>query len=113
MRPYLFENLVFLELMKRRYNQGYDHQLYFYRDHNQLEVDFVFQAGHELVPIEVKSSKTVQMEFLKGLNRFMQLAKDRCPKGFLIYAGPTTQSVGACCIINYAQTQSCVMQPQC
>ncbi len=109
MRPCLFENLIFLELMKTRYNQGYDHQLYFYRDHNQFGVDFIFQAGHELIPIEVKSSKTVQMEFLRGVNSFMKLAESRCSKGFLIYAGKTTQSVHRCRIINYEQTKSCVM----
>ncbi len=40
-----------------------------------------------LIPIEVKASKTIHKDFFKGLHFFKNLVGDRCPKGYLIYAG--------------------------
>lgn len=77
LRGALFENLVVLELMKARWNQGLDARLYFYRDSNQKEVDVLFKSGHELIPIEIKSSKTFHADFKKGIEHFQKLAGDR------------------------------------
>ena len=107
-RPYLFENLVLLEMVKTRYNLGYDHHIYFYRDQHQHEVDFIFQSGHTLIPIEVKSGTTINLDFLKGLNYFSQLIKERCSNGYLIYAGEKMQNVNIFSILNYKDAKLCV-----
>ncbi len=87
LRGHLVENLVVLELMKSRWNQGLEHNLYFYRDSHQNEVDIVFKKGHDLIPIEVKSAKTFNPFFLKALKSFESLVGDRCRNPTLIYAG--------------------------
>lgn len=93
LRGNLVENVAFLEILKARLNQGLDPQTYFFRDLHGNEVDFIFQTGHDLVPIEVKSSKTFHKEQLKNLYFFKKLVGDRCKKGFLLYAGEQQQSV--------------------
>jgi uncharacterized protein len=87
LRGNLFENLIILELMKARYNQGLDPNLFFYRDSHGKEVDLIYQKGRELVPIEIKSSQTYNSSFLDTLRSFEALAKERAPKSFLIYGG--------------------------
>lgn len=83
----LFENLIILELMKARSNQGLDPNLYFYRDRQGKEVDVIYQKGRELIPIEIKSSSTYNSSFLDTLLLFQQIAEKRTTKSFLIYGG--------------------------
>lgn len=87
LRGNLVENLVILELIKTRWNQGLEHRLFFYRDSHQNEIDVLFQRGHELVPIEIKSAKTFNKSFLKGLSLFKRLVGERCRNPALIYSG--------------------------
>jgi predicted AAA+ superfamily ATPase len=83
----LFENLIMLELVKTRCNQGLDPNLYFYRDRQGKEVDVIYQKGRELIPIEIKSSSTYNSSFLDSLLLFQKLAENRVPQSFLIYGG--------------------------
>jgi len=87
LRGALVENLTVIELMKSFFNSGNEPKLYFYRDRNQLEVDVIYQKGHALIPIEIKSSRTFNKQFLKGLEKFKALAGDRVEASYLIYAG--------------------------
>lgn len=87
LRGALFENLMILELIKARYNQGLDPNLFFYRDSQGKEVDLIMQRGHTLIPIEIKSSQTYNSSFLDTLRYFHDLVKERAPKSFLIYGG--------------------------
>ncbi|MBS0620238.1 MAG: ATP-binding protein [Verrucomicrobia bacterium] len=104
LRGHLVENLLVLELYKARLNQGLDPQLYFFRDTHGHEVDLLFQSGHQLIPIEVKASKTFHSDFLKNLSYFQQLiGEKRCPIGYLVYAGTEEQKIGAFELIHYSQ----------
>jgi len=82
----LFENLVVIECLKSRTNQGKLPGLYFFRDSNGNEVDILFDSGRDLVAIEVKSSATYRQELLKGLNRLRGLAPN-IKRSYLVYAG--------------------------
>jgi hypothetical protein len=101
LRGHLVENLIVLELMKYRLNHGLDPQLYYYRDVQKNEVDVIFKSGANLIPIEIKSSKTYNNEFLKKLHFFQNLAGDRAPKGYLIYAGEQQQDIHGISLLNY------------
>jgi len=100
-RGHLFENLVLLELMKARLNRGLDPHLYFFRDAQGHEVDFIYKSGHELIPIEAKSAETFSRSLFKGLDFFSNLLPEKTPKGFLIYAGNAEQAVGSYEVLNY------------
>jgi len=59
----LFENLVILELLKQRFNNGVPQDIWFFRDSNHNEVDIVTENEH-LQWIEIKSSRTFSPDFL-------------------------------------------------
>lgn len=101
LRGGLFENLVILELMKSRLNQGLDHQLYFFRDHSGNEVDVIYKSANTLIPIEIKAGKTFHRDFLKGLNYFKKLVGERCGEGFLVYSGDKEQANQEVTLLNY------------
>ena len=104
LRGHLFENLVILELIKYRFNKGLDHRLYYYRDVQKNEIDVIFKTGHELVPIEIKSSKTYNSDFLKNLEFFQKLAGNRAPRGYLIYGGDAEQRINSTQLLNYKKS---------
>ncbi len=83
----LFENLVVMEAIKLRYNQGLDPNLYFYRDSNQNEVDLLFIRKGKVTPIEIKAAMTYNENLLRGVK---YLQKSNPEKGYLIYAGKMT-----------------------
>ncbi|OGT67268.1 MAG: AAA family ATPase [Gammaproteobacteria bacterium RIFCSPHIGHO2_12_FULL_45_9] len=85
----LFENFVVMELIKKRFNQGKEHQLYFWRDNHGHEIDILLSRGEELIPIEVKSSQTITSDFLKGLGYWQDLTHNQ--EAYLVYAGDINQ----------------------
>lgn len=90
----IFENCIVVELMKARYNQAVDPRLYFYRDISGREVDLLYQKGSSLVPIEIKSSKTISGSFMDGLKYFHEQTPERADGGAVIYGGSQSQKIG-------------------
>lgn len=82
----MFENLVVIECLKTRANQGKSPNLYFFRDSNGNEVDILFEHGRELVAVEVKASMTYRQTLLKGLRRLQSVAP-KVGDRYLVYAG--------------------------
>jgi len=82
----IFENLVVIECLKSRYNQGKVADLYFYRDSNGNEVDVIFQDGRQLIAIEIKSSSTYSASQFKGIKTFKKIANN-IKKSYLVYNG--------------------------
>ncbi len=101
LRGHLFENAVILELKKHRLNQGLDPSLFYYRDVQKNEIDVIYKKGHDLVPIEIKSSKTYHKDFLQSIDLFWDIAPERVPQAFLIYGGDIEQSVQQTQILNF------------
>jgi len=101
LRGFLFENLVVLELMKARLNQGLESQLYFYRDNHKNEVDIIFKQSNDIIPIEVKSSYTYHSDFLKAIKYYETIANSRVKEGYLVYAGTHEQQIGNIRVVNY------------
>lgn len=101
LRGALFENMVLMELVKSRYNVGLDHNLYFFRDSHQNEVDIVYKKAHRLVPFEVKSAQTFNNDFFKGLDYFKKLFSERTENGYVVYGGKIEQKVYDFEIVNF------------
>lgn len=105
LRGNLFENMIIMELIKCRYNEGLDHNLCFYRDSNNNEIDVLFKRGGQITPIEIKSALTFNSEFLKNLEYIRKVLPDKINQGFLIYGGKTEQAIKSNEIINYKNTR--------
>ena len=82
----LFENLVIVEAMKARANQGHKPNLYFFRDSNGNEIDLLYGGHHKLTGIEIKSGATYNQSFKKGLIHFDQNVRELAGK-YLVYNG--------------------------
>ena len=107
----MFENLVVMEAVKARANQGKSPNLYFFRDSNGQEVDLLLDAGRELLGIEIKASMTYRPALLKGLTRLEAIAPN-LGRRYLVYAGePFAFSDGAAAI-RYDQVDRIFAGPE-
>jgi len=87
LRGNIFETFIVAELIKCRLNSGERPNLYFWRDSNGNEVDVIIENGRGLIPLEIKSGKTVARDFFSGLEKWMALAGDLSLNPTLIYGG--------------------------
>ncbi len=108
LRGHLFENMVILELLKTRANQGLEPNLYFFRDSHGNEVDCLYHTANRIIPIEIKSAETFNTSLLQGVKKFKSLAGDKVEKGYLIYAGQKEQQVNFVKIINFQNTRKII-----
>jgi len=106
LRGALFENMVTLELLKKRFNAGLDSNLYFYRDNHGNEVDVLQESGYQLNLFEIKSGQTFTSHFLKGLDYLRKLLPDRISSSNLIYAGDQEMAINGHDIWNYRNVNS-------
>jgi hypothetical protein len=90
LRGNLFETLVIAELVKSQLNRGIPRNIYFWRDSNGNEVDAIIEHGTRLMPVEIKSGKTVTRDFFTGLEKWRTLAGDAVITPTLIYGGMDT-----------------------
>ncbi|MBN1102057.1 MAG: ATP-binding protein [Deltaproteobacteria bacterium] len=86
-RGALFENWVISEMIKHRFNRGVMSNLYFWRDRAGHEVDVIIEEAGNLIPIEVKSGQTVNSDYFKGIDYWLELARPPKPRACLVYAG--------------------------
>jgi predicted AAA+ superfamily ATPase len=72
---YLFENFVASEIVKAQVNAGKRRELYFFRDRQGLEVDFLVpRGGRKVMLLEAKASRTVVPEDASALARLRKAA---------------------------------------
>ena len=98
----LYENMVVMEAVKSRLNQGRDPNLYFFRDNHQQEIDLLYKKGNELVPIEIKASMTYNSHFKKSIDSFKRIS-EKLTQGYIVYAGEHTMNVDNHTLLNHSQ----------
>ena len=86
LRGGIFESMILTEVIKSCFNRGTTPPLYFWRDKLGHEIDGVLEKASFLIPIEIKSGKTVGSDFFKGLQYWAKLSKSEEP-GYLVYGG--------------------------
>ncbi len=106
LRGNLFENMVIAELVKRRFNQGREHRLSYYRDSNGNEVDVLYRDGKDVIPIEIKASSTFSGDFLKGLRYLRRQFPENTPRSYLVYAGDEAEALDDIQLVNYKNAAS-------
>lgn len=90
LRGNLFENMVVLEFLKNRFNQGKNSNLYFYKDKSQNEVDLIEENGMKLNAYEIKSAKAFTKSFTKGLDYLRKIIGNDVVSTQVIYDGEHT-----------------------
>jgi len=99
----MFENLVVIECLKSRFNQGNSSNLYYFRTDKGQEVDLLFKKGHRLIPVEIKSAMTFNQKFAKGIKYFQKLTP-LSDRGVIVYADDLEYQSDNYSVLNYINT---------
>lgn len=87
LRGAIFETYIISDLKKSYLNRAEVPPFYFWRDSNGLEVDLLVEQTGRLMPVEIKSGRTVTRDFFTGLTRWTYLAGEAAVTPTLIYGG--------------------------
>lgn len=96
----IFENLIVTELMKKRFNNGLNDEIYFFRDSNGNELDLLYKEGTDLIGIEIKSAFTWHAKFPKSLLDFSNKNK-RLDRSIVVYNGQTLHLSNGVEVLNF------------
>lgn len=102
----LFENLIVIEALKTRFNQGESAEMYFYRDATGNEVDLLLPSGRQFRAVEIKAGATVNADYFRGLNGFSAAFPQVLEGGSVVYGGDAAQSRGDWPVIPWHRLQS-------
>lgn len=92
---HVLESFIYGELLKQSHFSDRKYQFFFYRDHDQYEVDLVIEnAKGKLVGIEIKAAASVQKHDLRGLEKLRGGLKDQFAMGIIFYDGDKIMSYG-------------------
>jgi predicted AAA+ superfamily ATPase len=92
LRGGLFESMIISDFLKRRYHRCLPPNVYFWRDKLGNEVDILLEEKGKLIPIEIKSSVTIQNDMFDGLVKWCHLSETDPGSGSVIYAGEDQQT---------------------
>ncbi|WP_396178222.1 ATP-binding protein [Flavobacterium sp.] len=81
----IFETMVVVEMVKKFANKGLPINIYFWRDKTGHEVDVIIDNAGKLIPIEIKSSKTISTDFFKNLKYWNKLSSHSLKTHFLSF----------------------------
>jgi len=87
----LFESLVIAELIKHRLNHGLTPNCYFWRDKLGHEIDCIIEPAGQLMPVEIKSGKTVAEDYFKEIKYWLELSGNKPEQAWVVYGGEERQ----------------------
>jgi hypothetical protein len=88
------ESFVFSELLKQKSWSKFPFMIYHFRDMDH-EVDFVLEKPDKtLIGIEVKSTRKIQADDLRGLKYLKNLAGNQFKRGIILHLGTQIESLG-------------------
>jgi uncharacterized protein len=91
-RGNLFENLIIVDFLKKRFNAGKTNNLFFWRDNIGNEVDLLLVDGARKIPVEIKSGQTITNDYFKGILYWNKMTQTQ--GGYIVYGGESTQKRG-------------------
>ncbi|HFQ80644.1 MAG TPA: ATP-binding protein [Desulfobacterales bacterium] len=92
LRGNIFESAIVSEFIKYHYNRGRSNVCYFWRDRHGKEIDCLIERSiDDLLPVEIKSGKTISNDYFKGIN-YWQKISGNTSKGYVIYGGESKQT---------------------
>lgn len=85
----LFEGLVASEIVKHRLNRGLGRDLYYFRDRQGLEVDFIVDEGNRrLLLVEAKATQTPMPDDARSLHRLAStMARSVAVRAVVVHDG--------------------------
>jgi len=99
----LFENLIITEFIKRNFHHGDNQQPYFWQDNHGKEIDCLLVNGEKIVPVEIKSGKTISSSYFDNLKYWRQLANVPDEQGYVVYGGEQSLQTSAGAFVSWRQ----------
>ncbi len=87
LRGAIFESFVVSELIKAFAAMRRDPNLYFWRDATGHEIDVLIDAGDRLIPVEIKSGRTVPPDAVSALKWWTSIPSNPNRGGVLVHGG--------------------------
>ena len=97
----LFENFIINEILKNQINQNLPPKNYFWNVSGSYEIDLLVDQGVRLLPLEIKSSRTIGSHFFDGLKYFQTLSGALPTESYLVYGGDEVQIRSIAQVINW------------
>jgi len=72
----ILETYVFSEILKSYWHNGKEGYIYYYRDNDQKEIDFIIESDGKLYPVEVKKTATPGLADIKNFSVLKGLKKE-------------------------------------
>lgn len=88
------ENLVLAELLAWKETTTPRAGVYFYRNADGGEIDFVVENGRRLLPIEIKAADAARPDDGREIERFCEEYGERAPFGLVLHTGPSVARLG-------------------
>jgi len=101
LRGGLVESFIIGDLLKQQHNLDEQPSLYFWRDKMGNELDCIIEASSYPIPLEIKASKTVTSDFLKGLNYWKSVTDTPDAPQYLVYGGSKNHTVQKTKIVGW------------
>ncbi|MCP5048260.1 MAG: ATP-binding protein [bacterium] len=90
----LLEQWVGLTILKFIKINGIKAKLYYYRDYNGREVDWVMEYRNKWLPIEVKWSERVRTSAAKHIYHFLNQFPHKAEQGYVVFTGGNAARIG-------------------
>ncbi len=87
----LFENFIISEILKNHLHRGIQPAMYFWQAAGRHEIDLLLDHRGQLIPMEIKSSRTLHSNFFDGLTYFQDLSGASPDHSYLLYGGDEVQ----------------------
>ena len=85
----LFEGFVATEIAKTQMNNGRRREIYYFREQQGLEIDFIVPAGPgQLTLLEAKASRTITPDMATSLLKFRSFATNYKTNAFVVHPDP-------------------------
>jgi hypothetical protein len=85
----IFEGFVAAEILKSQINRGQRKELYYFRDQQGLEIDFLIpRSNARFWLVEAKASKTVHPPMAASMLSLSHSAQDRAARRIVVYRKP-------------------------
>jgi uncharacterized protein len=105
LRGHLFENMIVMEALKYRFNNGMRNNLTFFRDRTGNEVDLLYSAGENILAMEIKAAETVNASLFGGLLALETTIRAPRVDKVMVYGGDREETRSGVQIVPWHRVQ--------
>ena len=87
MKGALFENLIISNFIKHYFHHGEHRMPFFWQDSQGKEIDCLLVEGEKIIPVEIKSGKTISLSFFDNLKYWRHLTLETEAQSYVVYGG--------------------------